>query len=140
MKTSTLIALVIIFSLTNIFGCVSNTQNQFEASAQKTTFQHIDVKNFEQKIQEPNTVVIDMLIPSEVADGYIKGTTIFADINGSDFEKQIQTLDKSKTYLVYCRSVARSSKAPQYMLDKGFGNVYKLSGGMLGWKAKPENP
>jgi phage shock protein E len=140
MKTSTSIVMIIAFSVTTFFGCASNTQNQSEASTQKNTFQNIDAKTFEQKIQEPNAVVIDVRTPEEIADGYIQGATIFTDVNGNDFEKQIQALDKTKTYLVYCRSGARSSKAAEYMVGNGFGNVYNLSGGILDWKGNTVKP
>lgn len=140
MKISTLIALVIILSITTIFGCASNSQNQSSNTAQKAAFQNIDAKTFEQKAQEPNTVVIDVRTPGEVVDGFIKGTTIFADINGNDFEQKMKALDKSKTYLVYCRSGARSSRAADFMINNGFNNVYNLSGGILGWNGKVEKP
>jgi rhodanese-related sulfurtransferase len=140
MKTSTSMALVIILSITTIFGCASNSQSQSGSTAQKVTFENIDAKAFEQKIQEPNTVVLDVRTPEEVADGFIKGTTIFADINGNDFEQKMKALDKSKTYLVYCRSGARSSRAAEYLINNGFGKVYNLSGGILGWNGKVEKP
>jgi rhodanese-related sulfurtransferase len=58
---------------------------------------------------------------------------MFIDYNSSDFEQQLDGLDKSKTYLVYCRSGNRSGKACHTMLDKGFKQVYNLDGGISAW-------
>lgn len=108
--------------------------------AQQATFKNVDAKAFADMIGKPNTVVIDVRTPEEVSQGYIKGATVFADINGSDFAEKINALDKSKTYLVYCRSGARSSNASGYMIKNGFTNVYNLNGGILGWPGNVVKP
>lgn len=87
-----------------------------------------------QKLQaDKNTVIVDVRTPEEVKQGYIKGTTQFIDINGANFDARINSLDKNKTYLMVCRSGARSSRAAQIMASKGFKKVYNLSGGVIGW-------
>jgi hypothetical protein len=48
--------------------------------------------------------IIDVRTPGEVSDGYIPGTTMFFDINSDDFDAKIDKLDKSKKYIVYCKS------------------------------------
>jgi rhodanese-related sulfurtransferase len=42
------------------------------------------------------------------------------------------TLDRSKTWLVICRSGGRSGRAAGLMASQGF-TVYNLTGGMLAW-------
>lgn len=98
-------------------------------------FQNIDNKQFKELMKKPNTIVFDVRTAKEIAEGYIPQTTVFADINEPTvFETAIQKLDKSKTYLVYCRSGARSSKACKIMEDKGFkGPLYNLAMGITGW-------
>ena len=90
----------------NFIGCgqASNT------TAKGPTIQHVDDKQFQSKMTEKNTVVLDVRTKDEVSEGYIKGTTLFIDVNGGDFDAQIKKLDKSKTYLVYCRSGKRSKR------------------------------
>jgi rhodanese-related sulfurtransferase len=93
------------------------------------------VKNLTQtdlsaKLQEENTVLIDVRTPGEVANGYIPSTALFADISGDNFNKKINELDSTKTYVVYCKSGGRSTKAANYMVQKGFINVYNLEGGI----------
>lgn len=98
-------------------------------------FQNIDNSQFKKLMKEANTIVFDVRTPLEVAEGHIVGTTAFSDINNAEeFEKALQKLDKSKNYLVYCRSGARSARACRLMEEKGFkGKIYNLAMGITGW-------
>lgn len=118
-------------------GCNNATHHQPNVSLntkeQKAIVQNINQQEFQKKMQEKDVVVIDVRTPEEIDDGYIKGTTLFADINSNDFEQKINALDKSKTYLIYCRSGRRSSIAGNIMVGKGFSKVYNLTGGISNW-------
>jgi rhodanese-related sulfurtransferase len=83
------------------------------------------------KLQEEKAILIDVRTPGEVAEGFIPGTTVFADVNGSNFQQIISALDTSKTYVVYCRSGARSSSAAGKMSTMGFTHLYNMSGGIM---------
>lgn len=83
------------------------------------------------KVKEEKAILIDVRTPGEVAQGFIPGTTVFADVNGSDFHQIISALDTSKTYVVYCRSGARSSSAASKMSSMGFTHLYNMSGGIM---------
>lgn len=98
-------------------------------------FQNIDNAQFRKIMKEANTVVFDVRTPAEVAEAHIAGTHVFADINNAEeFEKAVLKLDKSKNYLVYCRSGARSARACKILEDKGFkGKIYNLAMGITGW-------
>lgn len=54
----------------------------------------------------------------------------------SSFEEEVQSLDKTKSYVVMCKLGGRSSKAAQLMLDLGFKNVRNLKGGIIEWAEK----
>jgi phage shock protein E len=89
---------------------------------------------FKSKIEAtPDGVVLDVRTPEEVAQGVISGAKVI-DFKGSDFEQQIETLDKTKPYFVYCASGGRSGKAATMMTEKGFKQVYSLEGGTTAWK------
>jgi len=76
-------------------------------------------------------VIIDIRTPEELEAGVVgKPTNI--DFYDPDFQKNIGKLDKNKTYLVYCRSGARSRAAVQYMLSAGFTRIYEIEGGISG--------
>lgn len=53
------------------------------------------------------------------------------DWNGSEFDKQMALLDKSKPVFVHCLSGGRSSSAASNMRSEGFKEVYELSGGII---------
>ncbi len=81
---------------------------------------------------DPNVVILDVRTPAETAHGKIEGA-IEIDYNSPDFALKVGGLDKSKTYLVYCRSGNRSGKACSMMQQQGFTRLYNLQGGMLAW-------
>ena len=79
---------------------------------------------------------IDVRRPDEYNDdlGHISDT-ININIQGDDFEKELEKLDKTKNYLWICRSGGRSKRAAVLALRKGFsGQCHNMLGGMLAWK------
>ena len=90
-------------------------------------------KDLASKVQQENVVLIDVRTPAEIASGYIPEADLFIDIKDSDFEQKMSELDTSKTYVMYCRSGARSGRAANLMVEKGFVNVYNLQGGILAY-------
>jgi rhodanese-related sulfurtransferase len=58
------------------------------------------------------------------------------DVNAPDFAQKVKALDKSKTYLVHCRSGKRSVQACGEMEGFGFGRLYNLDGGISAWTAR----
>nr|WP_152426342.1 rhodanese-like domain-containing protein [Cesiribacter andamanensis] len=86
------------------------------------------------KLQEenPDAVVLDVRTPGEVRGGKIPGATTI-DIMDRNFANRIETLDKDKPYLVYCRSGNRSGQACSYMAERGFTRLYNLNGGIGSW-------
>lgn len=133
--------LTVLLAVSFLSSCQSHTESPKNkgvaegAAPTAASFQNIDQAEFLKK-QSEGAVIIDVRTPGEIADGYIKGATIFADVNGSDFATKVEALDKSKTYLVYCRSGKRSSTAAHMMVEKGFTNVFNLNGGILGWTSE----
>lgn len=98
------------------------------------TFQNVQVSGAQGMINSGEHVLIDVRTPGEFAEAHIEGATMI-DINGADFEAGIAALDKSKSYVVICRSGGRSARASQYMIDQGFQKVTNVEGGMNAWLA-----
>lgn len=98
-------------------------------------FENISPAAFADKLQEPGVMLIDVRTPEEFAEGHLAGA-INMNINDSGFESSLARLDKSKTYLIYCRSGARSGRAGNLMVSKGFTTIYNLDGGILAWKGE----
>jgi hypothetical protein len=105
----------------------------FKGIRQSTGYSNADVKLFGEKIKtEVNFVLLDVRTPAEVAQGSIKGSQNI-DVSAADFKEKIAVLDKDKTYLVYCRSGARSVRACNIMSENGFKNLVNLQGGYQAW-------
>ena len=83
---------------------------------------------------DANAVILDVRTDAEVADGIIPNA-IHIDIHkGQGFIDELEALDKTKNYYVYCRSGNRSGQACAIMENLGFNNAYNLLGGMLEWE------
>jgi rhodanese-related sulfurtransferase len=92
----------------------------------------LSVSEFSSKVTEAGIITLDVRTPGEFNGGHIEGAQLI-DFQSGNFESEIATLDKSKTYAVYCRSGSRSGQAVKIMSDAGFTNVYNLNGGVIDW-------
>ncbi|MFV8327980.1 rhodanese-like domain-containing protein [Flavobacterium sp. ZS1P14] len=82
---------------------------------------------------DENAVILDVRTEDECNEGII-ANSINIDIHmGQGFIDQLEALDKSKNYYVYCRSGMRSAKACEIMNELGFENAYNLVGGIIAW-------
>ncbi|WP_035464394.1 rhodanese-like domain-containing protein [Algoriphagus vanfongensis] len=92
----------------------------------------LSVRQFERKINKRNTILLDVRTPEEMQKSHIPGA-INLDCLSDNFKAKIEQLDKSKTYLLYCRSGIRAAKAAAYMKTKGFKKIKLLDGGFQAW-------
>lgn len=83
-------------------------------------------------IAEPETVLLDIRTPGEVAEARIAGSTNI-DFYEADFADQIAELDRDTSYVVYCRSGNRSGQAMDIFRDLGFSSVSEIDGGIVAW-------
>ena len=88
--------------------------------------------------QTSESVILDVRTAEEFESGYIKGALNMDIREGPDFLASIESLDKSISYFVYCRSGARSGQACQLMSQMGFSALYNLDGGVLAWEGDLE--
>jgi rhodanese-related sulfurtransferase len=94
----------------------------------------ISVDQFQQMMKQPNTVVLDVRTQAEYAEAHIAGAVLL-NVNDPEFAKKIAELDKSKTYLVHCRSGVRSVTACNTMSSLSFPHLYNMVGGITAWQA-----
>jgi rhodanese-related sulfurtransferase len=97
-----------------------------------STATDLSVSEFSSKVTEAGIITLDVRTPGEFNEGHIEGAQLI-DFQSGNFENEIATLDKSKTYAVYCRSGSRSGQAVKIMSDAGFSNLYNLNGGVIDW-------
>ena len=87
--------------------------------------EEFDASTFADKYQGDNDgILIDVRTPFEFKQGHIPNSLLI-DINDPAFTGEIDKLDRSKNYYVYCRSGNRSFHAGRYMLSIGFKNVFR---------------
>ncbi len=79
-------------------------------------------------------VILDIRTPGEFATGHIKGA-INIDYRSGAFAREIGRLDRSRTYLVYCRTGRRTAGAIDIMTGLGFRRIIQVAGDIEGWKA-----
>jgi rhodanese-related sulfurtransferase len=82
---------------------------------------------------DPDFVLLDVRTRQEFDAERIAGAVV-VDYRSPSFRDQISKLDRSKTYLVYCRTGNRTNGAVKVMRELGFPNVYVFSGGITKWK------
>lgn len=78
--------------------------------------------------------MIDVREAAEAAAGKIPGAV---NIPLGLVEFRMNELDKTKEYIMVCRSGGRSGRAAQFLESYGF-NVINMTGGMLAWEGKVE--
>jgi rhodanese-related sulfurtransferase len=78
-------------------------------------------------------VILDVRTPGEFAEGHIDGA-VNLDVQSSDFQKRVRALNRTRTYLVYCRTGNRSRRATIAMEDLGFRSIFHMTEGIVKWK------
>lgn len=87
---------------------------------------------------DENSKVLDVRTEAEFVEGYIPNATNIDIYKGQGFLDEVNKLDKSANYYVYCRSGARSAQACAIMQQNGFDNTYNLMGGITEWEGEIE--
>lgn len=77
-----------------------------------------------------NVRIIDVREIQEIAQGIIPGTK---PVPLRTLPVRLTELDRDETYVLVCRSGARSGQAVMFMQQNGFENVYNLRGGIISW-------
>lgn len=99
---------------------------------------NLDSASFDQQSKEDNNaVLLDVRTPMEHTEAKIPNS-ILIDIYNPAFLKEINKLDRKKSYYVYCRSGNRSYSAAREMLKMGFEKIYNLENGIIGWTSEVE--
>lgn len=94
---------------------------------------NLDSTTFSEKMKnDPEGVLLDVRTQGEYITGHIPNSKLI-DIMSPAFLQEIEQLEKSKNYYIYCRSGNRSYHAGMAMLRMGFQTVYNLQSGILDW-------
>jgi rhodanese-related sulfurtransferase len=90
----------------------------------------ISVNDAYKKLNQAELQFIDVRSEAEFADGHaVKVVNFPLDKIEPDFAK----LDKSKPVYLICQSGRRSQKAAEILEQKGFNELYNVTGGTSAW-------
>ncbi len=93
------------------------------------------------KVQgDANAIILDVRTEDEWNRGIIPGAKNIDIYKGQGFIYELEELDKTRNYYVYCAAGARSGQACNIMNQLGFGNTYNLVGGMSQWRGPVTMP
>ncbi|MGB5435551.1 MAG: rhodanese-like domain-containing protein [Maribacter sp.] len=90
----------------------------------------------EQLKTDENAFILDVRTSLEFKQGFIPDASNIDIYLGQHFMAELEKLDKSKSYYVYCRSGARSRQACALMNSIGIDKAYNLSGGIIAWQGE----
>ena len=84
---------------------------------------------------DENITLLDVRTPAEFARGKLAGSI---NLTVDEVSSKILSVipDKNRKIYVYCLSGARSSVAVEMMMGLGYTQVFNMSHGLLGWRAK----
>jgi len=94
---------------------------------------YIDVSPAEAKAlvdRTPGIIIID--VSPAYAKGHLPKAVNYYLGDGS-LDKAIPTLDKDRTYLVYCHVDSVAIRGAEKLVNAGFKKVYRLEGNYSGW-------
>ncbi|AIM60278.1 rhodanese-related sulfurtransferase [Cellulophaga lytica] len=96
---------------------------------------HVNAEKFNELIEDPNTVLVDMRNHYESEIGHFKNA-ITPDVDTfrdslDIIENDLKDHKEDKKLVMYCTGGIRCEKASAYYKHKGFKNVYQLEGGII---------
>ena len=96
---------------------------------------HLKAKEFNQILDDPNTIVVDFRNHYESEIGHFKGA-ITPDVETFReslpiINEQLKDHKEDKNLVMYCTGGIRCEKASAYFKHQGFKNVYQLEGGII---------
>lgn len=106
---------------------------------------HLKAQEFNNMLDDPNTIVVDFRNHYESEVGHFEGA-ITPDVENFReslpiINEQLQDFKEDKNLLMYCTGGIRCEKASAYFKHQGFKNVYQLEGGIIEYtrQIKEEN-
>jgi rhodanese-related sulfurtransferase len=86
--------------------------------------------------QDNNAIILDVRTPEECEEGIIPDAINIDIYKGQGFIYDVQELDASKNFYVYCKAGGRSAQACSIMNELGIENAYNLMGGFMNWEGE----
>ena len=103
---------------------------------------HVDAKTFNDLIEDPDTVLVDMRNHYESEIGHFKNA-VTPDVDTfrdslDIIEEDLKDHKEDKKLVMYCTGGIRCEKASAYYKHKGFKQVFQLEGGIIEYARQVE--
>lgn len=120
-----------------LVSCSTSNSKNLSVSNSDTTSIGVNkaYKLINENVNNPNFVILDVRKPDDFLKEHI-ANAINIDFKSPNFSSKLDSLDKSKTYLIHCYGGFRSKNTMGMMQKKGFVRLYNMKGGIMKWKAK----
>lgn len=126
-RMSTLvIVFLLILAVVSVSGCSANKVAEGV---------NVSIEQAVSLWKNKEAVIIDVRTPEEYRQGHIPGVAL---IPLNELASRTNEIPKDKKVLVICRSGNRSAQGTKLLRNKGFANVYNVSGGMNQWSGPIE--
>lgn len=123
MKKTMIIVSILVLSTVGIVIFTSN-----ESGITK-----IDVETLQNRLENEEITLLDVRELDEYDGGHIEGA-VNAPLSSLD-EIELPYLKDDPIYVI-CRSGNRSAQAAQLLQERGYTEIYDVSGGMIAWEQK----
>lgn len=127
------IAFIVSLFLSALVVSADTTFTSITTQQEDAKVYNVNVEQFSKLVHANKGVVLDVRTPGEWEEGTI-GNATKMNYYDSDFEAQVEKLDKDEPVLVYCKKGGRSAGAAEILKNKGFKKVFNLEGGISAWK------
>jgi len=118
--------LITLFSLSTVLFA--------QSPVQKTVIEIITPVQAQELLKRKDAPqVIDVRTKKEFKKGHIASAQCI-DVKAKDFSEKISKLDKTKPYIIHCRSGGRSTQSLKFWKEQGFSKIYHLDKGILSWQ------
>ena len=125
LASAALIALL--FFNISLAGC--KTQESKPASITNVTADEI----YKMLSSNKDYFILDVRSKEEFDSGHIEGAYL---IPVSELENRLAELPQDKPIIVHCMSGSRSTSAANILLEKGFKEIFNMTGGITEWQSK----
>ncbi|HET8752934.1 MAG TPA: rhodanese-related sulfurtransferase, partial [Salinimicrobium sp.] len=104
---------------------------------------HVDAQKFNELLEDPDTILVDMRNHYESEIGHFKGA-ITPDVDTfrdslAIIEEDLKEHKEDKKLVMYCTGGIRCEKASAYYKHKGFKDVFQLEGGIIEYARQVNN-
>jgi len=119
--------IALLFFNISLAGC--KTQESKPASITNITADEV----YKMLSSNKDYFILDVRSKEEFDSGHIEGAYL---VPVSELENRLAELPQDKPIIVYCRSGSRSTSAANILLEKGFKEIFNMTGGITEWQSK----